>query len=358
MDRDVHYERLEEITKKCDDVEDLLREMTENARNFRPWRKASKKLKLIPSLVYLHYIVRDMEIENTTYLDEINSDVSIEPLIHGNRIETKRLKLASRIRELSRHIGNFRQKLLNHLQRIKLRVPIMRSDKTNTIRIDLATRVSDIISSIEKEKLALSFTIIKEELDDDEKSSKSILSSSSSSSSSSGDSDGNTNSSSSSSSSDDEESNKTYENIIKQYSQSSQSWDVCVSDVVHMGDHMRYVFSIQAPDEKKTSWRLMYRFTAIKHFHRLLRSKSEIWKSTRFVLPTKGVFRSKNDPEVVEERCKSLTKMLNLLFRTKNMLKNKYVIQFLCSEGHMRSTVETEAGDLGVSDSLFLLLFL
>ena len=111
---------------------------------------------------------------------------------------------------------------------------------------------------------------------------------------------------------------------------------------------MRYVISVQAPDSARTSWRLLYRFTAIKHFHRLLRSKSEIWRSTRFALPAKGMLRSKNDPDVVGERCKALTKMLSLLNSTMNMLSNVHVIRFLCSKRHTRETVETEAGDLGV----------
>ena len=40
------------------------------------------------------------------------------------------------------------------------------------------------------------------------------------------------------------------------------------------------------------------------------------------------------------------------------MLSNVHVIRFLCSESHTRDTVETEAGDLGVRDSLFSFLSL
>ena len=99
---------------KCDDYEDRLREMTRNARNFRIWRRASRKLTMIPALIFLHYHVRDIEIENLKLLDEIYNDVSIEPLIHGKRIESERSKLATRVRELLKHIGNFRQKLVRN----------------------------------------------------------------------------------------------------------------------------------------------------------------------------------------------------------------------------------------------------
>jgi len=341
---------LREMKMRCDDVEDVLREMTRNTRNVRVWRGASRKLSLLPALIFLHFRVRDMEIKNTRLLDDIYNDVSIEPKIHGKRIENERSKLASRVRDLLKRIGNFRQKLINRLDRTRIRVPF----GTNTTRVaDLATRVSDVTTT---RQLSLTL-VVREKIRSHSISSDKDSFSSSSSSSSSYDSDHSTQSSSSSSSSSDNDEeedngiNDAYETIFRTY---ESNWDITVSNVVHMGDHMRYVISVQAPDSARTSWRLMYRYTAIKHFHRLLRSKSAIWKSTRFALPTKGVFRSKNDPDVVEERCKSLTKMLNLLTTTKHMLSNAHVIQFLCSERHMRKTVETEAGDLGVRKTTYV----
>ena len=260
---------------------------------------------MIPALIFLHYHVRDMEIENTKLLDEIYNDVSIEPLIHGKRIESERSKLATRVRELLKHIGNFRQKLVNLLGKFQLRVPFETGSKV----VDLATRVSDFLPS--SKKLALSFVVASPET----KRHKDASSSSSSSSSSSDFSSSCSSASSSSDDDDDDDVDSTYGKIVLEH-KDSKSWNISVSKVVHMGDHMRYVISVKAPDSAKTSWRLLYRFTAIKHFHRLLRSKSEIWRSTRFALPAKGMLRSKNDPEVVEERCKAVTKMLSLLTST------------------------------------------
>eukprot|EP00939_MAST-03C_sp_MAST-3C-sp1_P005264 g5264.t1 len=129
-------------------------------------------------------------------------------------------------------------------------------------------------------------------------------------------------------------------------------WALGVADVINMGSHVRYVLEITTPD-KRTTWQVTYRFTTIKHLLRALRmavSADAVGKIE--ALPKKGVLRSKMDPDVVEERCDAIRKMLHSSVRCGALFRSEEAVRLICSKRHMERTVSQRAGMEGLRHDL------